>query len=98
MIAETETLRCLSSEAGAVSFLIEDFRWNLAHKLADLKQQSDEWCGRIAQTFAKIAAIGGEMIAPARRVAKIADVLALVTVVEFALLVVYARKLILDRK
>jgi hypothetical protein len=100
MVSEAEILRIsLSGEAGTAAFLVEDFRWNVAHELLELRNHSEQWCKDVANTFLDLAADVQVQGAPQPRPrgSAIAGFLAFVAVVESAALVLYARRLILEK-
>jgi hypothetical protein len=56
MVAETNKLRMSrSGEVGTASFLAEDFRWNVAHELAEPMNQPNQSCKDIADSFLDLA-------------------------------------------
>jgi hypothetical protein len=62
MIAETEMLKSgLAGEVGAVGFLVDDFRWNVAHEVAELKTQAKGFADSLAEGIADIALQTAEM-------------------------------------
>jgi hypothetical protein len=55
MTAETETLRMsIAAEVGTVSWLIEDFRWNVEHELADLTVKAKGFRDSVLQGIKEI--------------------------------------------
>jgi hypothetical protein len=62
MTAETGMLKSsLAGEVAAVQFLVEDFKWNVAHEVTQLKSQAKGFADAIAEGIADIALQTAEM-------------------------------------